>query len=177
MLAMNNTLAVLELYSQLYNDCPDQNQFSFLPNQTPFDSVLQLATTDRYFHQLACHIEQKSSYFNTFSQLSQFIVDLGVTFEKVYTSLCFPVDQLLLDDFENLKYTLFQKLTDQVADIFLMRSCKFDLIINGRPTITVMRLITLKCSRFDDEIERVWKRSKRTLRKELLDMTCAKKRE
>ena len=174
---MNNTLAVLELYSQLYNDCPDQTNFSFLPSQTPFDRALWLTTTDRYFHQLACHIEQKSSYFETFSKLSQLVVDLAVIFEKVYANLCFPVDQLLLDDFENFKFTLFQKLTDQVADIFLMRSCKFDLIINGRPTITVMRLITLKCSRFDDEIERVWKKSKRTLRKELVEMTCTEKRE
>ena len=93
----------------------------------------------------------------------------------MFNNLCFPVDQLLLDDFENLKYTLFQKLTNQVADIFLMKSCKFDLILRGRPTITVMRLITLKYPRFEDEIERAWKRAKRAMRKELVNISCTKK--
>ena len=174
-LAMNNTLAVLELYSQLYNDCPEDSRFSFLPDSKPFDGLLQLATTDRYFHKLACHVESDSQYFDTFGQLSQFIVNLGFIFEKVFNNLCFPVDKLLLDDFENLKYTLFQKLTNQVADIFLMKSCKFDLILSGRPTITVMRLITLKYPRFEDEIERAWKRAKRAMRKELVNLSCSKK--
>ena len=102
------------------------------------------ASTDRYFHLLACHVEQNESSFSTYSSLSQFIANLSVIFEKVFVNLTFPVPELLLEDFENFKYTMFQKLTNQVADIFLMKSCKFDLMVKNRPTITILRLITLK---------------------------------
>ena len=155
----------------MYNDCPAEKHFTFLPEPKPFKNTLALglgqfskagvfpikhypywpvrwASTDRYFHLLSCHIEQNETLFATYSSLSQLIANLAVIFEKVFLNLTFPVPSLLLEDFENFKYTMFQKLTNQVADIFLMKSCKFDLMVKNRPTITILRLITLKHPRW-----------------------------